>query len=357
MSEEVYRPQRTPVTESDLSKVQQIQAGLAQQTGVEPAFVKEGVQVSGNVPPQFANILNRREKQENPAANYSPPPQNTNQSIESIQGQTDKFQEMMSQLTSQSQIYETITLPSLGKFYNGTDGPTDGKLEIREMTGNEEQILATSRFTRRGEAVDMIFNSCIRGGYRSENLLSIDRKFLLFYLRGISYTENYEVEITCPNCQTKFPYNIDLNTLNVEFCPDNFSNTSMRGTLPVSKFPYNYRLARGLDEKSIQDHRTRKSKFNNNNALDDSLIYTLSVLIEDINGVTDKMAIQQLLKNMRTQDLTELRNQINDPPFGVETEIDIECSSCLEKFDIDLPIDTNFFFPRRQKTQTSPVSN
>lgn len=353
MSEEVYRPQRTPITESDLSKVQQIQADIAQQTGTEPAFVREGVQIKGNVPPHIAKMINSREKTEEP--NYSMP--QNNQSIESIQGQTDKFQEMMSQLTSQSQIYETITLPSLGKFYNGTDGPVDGKLEIREMTGNEEQILATSRFTRRGEAVDMIFNSCIRGGYRSENLLSIDRKFLLFYLRGISYTENYEVEITCPNCQTKFPYNIDLNTLNVEFCPDNFSNTSMKGVLPVSKFPYNYRLARGIDEKSIQDHRARKSKFNNNNALDDSLIYTLSVLIEDINGITDKLAIQQLLKSMRTQDLTELRNQINDPPFGVETEIDIECTSCLEKFDIDLPIDTNFFFPRRQKTLTSPVSS
>ena len=56
---------------------------------------------------------------------------------------------ILEQLRGQAFIYDEITLPSKGTFYNGGDGPTDGVIHVRPMTGEEEQILATPRYVKR----------------------------------------------------------------------------------------------------------------------------------------------------------------------------------------------------------------
>ena len=84
--------------------------------------------------------------------------------------------------------YEEILLPSKGKFYDGTNGPSDGIISLRPMTGEEEQILATPRFVRKGQAINMIFQKCIKENFKVENFLTVDRTYMLLYLRGISYS-------------------------------------------------------------------------------------------------------------------------------------------------------------------------
>ncbi|WP_447516277.1 hypothetical protein, partial [Clostridioides difficile] len=63
------------------------------------------------------------------------------------------------------------------------------------MTGEEEQILATPRFVRKGQAINMIFQRCLKEQFRPEQFLTIDRTYILIYLRGISYSPNYDVEV------------------------------------------------------------------------------------------------------------------------------------------------------------------
>src|SRR5690606_17492699 len=90
---------------------------------------------------------------------------------------SDSFEAALSKLSDPNQ-WEEFEFPSKGRFY--TDIPP--VVHIRPMTGEEEQILATPRFVKKGKAIDMIFDRCIREKINTEDLLSVDRTHLLIYL-------------------------------------------------------------------------------------------------------------------------------------------------------------------------------
>ncbi|RTK97057.1 MAG: hypothetical protein EKK64_02345 [Neisseriaceae bacterium] len=263
----------------------------------------------------------------------------------------EHLNEMLNNLKIKNTNYEEIVLPSKGRFYDGENGPSSGIISIRPMTGEEEQILATTRFVKRGEALNMIFKNCIKERYAPENYLTIDRTYILIYLRAISYSANYEVEVKCPHCDKKFGHTIKLDQLNCDYCPDGFG-PALEDALPDSGYEFSYRLSTGKDEKEISDYRERRIKIFGDEAVDDTLTYRTAKLLRDINGISLTNELQAVLKNLPIGDVAYIRNCITEPPFGVETNINIICANCLEDFDIDLPLEANFFFPRRKKAKT-----
>jgi len=256
--------------------------------------------------------------------------------------------------------YHEIMLPSMGKFYNDPMLPREGVLHVRPMTGSEEQILATPKFLRRGEAMNRIFASCIQEKIDPERLLIVDRTYLVIYLRGLSYGVHYEVNIKCPECGASFEHTINLDEhLIVNQCPERFSQESLRDVLPTSGYAFKYRLATGYDDSEVTAHRERRIRQFGDNAADDTFLYRASMLIESIsNGsveVTQPRMIQTLLQKLPVSDVNYIRNVISDPPFGVDTNIPIACPQCLAEFEVDLPMEANFFFPRRKKENPTPA--
>ncbi len=249
-----------------------------------------------------------------------------------------------------TQQYEAITLPSLGKFYNGEDGPTDGVVHVRPMTGAEEKILATPRFIKKGQAVNMIFKNCLMEKFDPENLLTIDRTYLLIYLRGISYSPDYEVQIRCTECQSNFNTTINLDTLYLDTCPDDFGSEQLTDVLPATGYEFTYRLSSGRDETKITEHRERRVKMWSDNAHDDTLLYRASLLIEQIvssdgDVLTGQHNILSFIETLPIKDVAYIRNLLSNPPFGVDTRINLVCPSCTQDFNADLPLEANFFFP------------
>ena len=143
---------------------------------------QSGVKITGNIPPELLARMQKTENQstmENPvlpATQFKPAP-----APSPVASSNSSLNNILDKLRKGSSVYEEILLPSKGRFYDGTDGPTDGILHIRPMTGEEEQILATPRFVRKGTAINMIFSRCIQEPIKPENLLSADRTFLLIY--------------------------------------------------------------------------------------------------------------------------------------------------------------------------------
>jgi hypothetical protein len=307
--------------------------------------------VTGNIPPELAQRLKKRQQQ---LESGDASPVMRQPSAPSLQqfvpNMSSDLQELLAALKSQSATYEEITLPSLGRFYDGTDGPANGKLNIRAMTGEEEQILATPRFVKRGQAINMIFSKCMEENFKPENLLSVDRTFLLIYLRGISYGTEYEVEIKDPESDRKFSTVIDLDTLNIDLCPPDYG-PELVDVLPKSGFSVEYRLSRGRDEMALQEYRDRKIKQTSDNSADDSLIFRTAQLVNSIQGITDKNELQVLIKNLPIQDVSHIRNLISEPPFGIDTKVSIISPISSEEFEVELPLEANFFFPRGRKKE------
>ncbi len=374
MADEVFRPRKAPqqqqeqnVSDSNqnpVDQVQNFQSNVRNEEGA-PQVGNPLPKITGNMPPAFQKALSQAKTAQQPveqdlsgnepkrgfgnisAGGESPVPQRAPSQISG----SSHLKELLESLKGSSGTYEEIQLPSKGKFYNGVDGPTNGIISLRPMTGEEEQILATPRFVKKGQAINMIFQKCIKEGYRAENLLTIDRTYILIYLRGISYSPSYEVEIKCPECDTKFSTAINLNDLYVEYCPDDYGPI-LSDVLPSTKLPFTYRLSTGKDEQDIQDHRDRRIKAFGDSAADDTLIYRTAMLLQEIDGITSKNELQVLLKNLPINDVSHVRNCINEPLFGVDTNVEIVCASCLAEFSLDLPLEANFFFPRRKKVKT-----
>jgi hypothetical protein len=328
-----------------------------------------GFDVSGPVPPAFKEALQHARQNPQPQqgpveGRQRPQPQPSPQqrlsddptdSMLRVTG-SNKLEELLHRVSDVTTVFEEVRLPSLGKFYDGVDGPQDGILHMRPMTGEEEQILATPRFVRKGQAINMIFRRCMQEDFDPQKFITPDRTYLLIYLRGISYTPDYDVEVRCTNCDSKFATVIDLDGLYVDQCPKDFDVQSLAGQLPTTGLQYRFRVSRGADEQDIQEHRDRKMKgFDTAGQADDTLIYRTAQLLEEIEGLTDKHELVQLLKRLPINDVAHLRNAVNEPPFGVDTNVEINCPSCTSDFTVDLPLEANFFFPRRKTTNPTQV--
>jgi hypothetical protein len=319
--------------------------------GMEIPTVEGEVAVKGNVPAEFRQyMVNSEQKQRGPVARS----QTITAAPVASAHSSDVVKELLAGIKEFTENFDEITLPSLGKFYNGNDGPADGKLRVRPMTGNEEKILATPRFVKKGQAVNMIFKNCMAEKFDPDNLLTIDRTYLLIYLRGISYTPDYEVEIKCAECSNKFQTTINLDTLYMDYCPDEFSEEALIDTLPATGFRFKYRLSKGRDETAIQEHRDRRVKQWGDAAHDDTLLYRASILVEWIESpsgqvLSGQAPIQTVLENLPIKDVAYIRNLLTEPPFGVDTKVTLVCPLCNNDFSADLPLEANFFFPRTRK--------
>ena len=381
MTEEVYQPKRVPINPDivDTPEIPQSEAleptvetirppqADVEQPVIRPAMAETGMELKGNIPVQFQNALSNAKKAKKeqeivapvPAPDAAPapavaPPAVSQEVQPSVPpGTVRTLEQLIQGIQTRSTLYEEITLPSKGRFYDGDDGPQDGVIRIRPMTGEEEQILATPRFVKKGQAINMIFDRCMQDGFQSERFITPDRTYMLIYLRGISYTPSYDVEVKCPQCDRKFATVIDLNDLYVESCPENFSATSLKDSLPTTGYNFTYRLSTGTDEQRVQEHRDRKLRggFETSGQADDTLLFRTAIMVEEIEGLTDKDELQALLRKLPINDVAYLRTAVNEPPFGVDTKVEIPCPGCLADFEIELPLESNFFFPKgRRKT-------
>lgn len=373
MTDEVFKQNRSKINRGDfeevspLQEVQEMQKLVQNELGQnkESPFMQPDLeqpkrqapfpfQVSGNIPPEIRQMMeqkNLKPMQQDDFEPFEAPPERTkpvpDRLVPNTESMGGQLNDLLDKLSSRYQ-WEPFELASKGRFYKNIPGT----INVRAMTGEEEQILATPRYSKNNKAIDMIFSRCIKEKISSEQLLSVDRTHLLIYLRGISYTPEYDVEIKCPECGKKFPHVIDLNSLEVEKCPDNFDENCLHGVLPASGFKFSYNLATGQDDKEVAAYRDKRIQNWGDQGQDDTLLYRTALLLNEIEGVTMKKELAMLLKKMPIQDVNYLRNQINTPPFGVDTMVPIICPSCLEEFKIDLPLETSFFFPKKRMDQT-----
>jgi len=343
MSDDVFRPQKRQITDDEVNSANQLEEMANMRKNIDDEVQNSNFtnnsQVKGNIPEAFKKAAMSSGNKQTPKIPDM-----------RVVG-SSKLEDLIARIGEKGNIvYEKVNLPSKGKFYDGENGPTDGVIHLRPMTGEEEEILATPRFVKKGQAINMIFNRCIREEFDSANFLTQDRTYILIYLRGISYTPEYDVQIKDPDSDQPFATTINLDELFVDYCPDNFDSSKLEDILPETEYHFSYHLATGKDEQTIQDRRDWKAKnFNTANQADDTLLFKTAHLLEEIEGLTDKTEIQILLKKLPIKDIAYLRTVVNEPPFGVNTKISVTNPYSLKDFEIELPLESNFFFPRAKR--------
>ena len=269
-------------------------------------------------------------------------------------------------------VWEKVTLPSQGLFYEGRI--PGGELMVRPMGLITDKILATSRLTQSGQAMDHVFKYCCKfpdKNFDPLDLLAGDRMFLLYYLRGIKHGNNYEFSVTCANeqCKVVSTHEYNLNKLGSTIRVPKVTSEPIRILLPYfSKMLgkdiwVEARFLRGRDiqvmirqqkiKGRMKSSEARNAKTGESMAEDNSIDATieenLNLLITSVNGVKDRIKIQQFISRLHAKDTATIRESLKENQPGIDTEIIIDCPNCKQEMRIELPITESFFRPTESR--------
>lgn len=217
---------------------------------------------------------------------------------------------------------ELVELPSHGYLYKGVTNDADilekGAVRIRPMTVHEEKILSTPRIVRSGQALDMIFQNCIKSDIDPGELLSSDRVYLMLWLRSVSYGNIYRFKLTCPDTNREFEHEVDLSTHPIEEMENPDIKEPFEYTLPVSKFTVLFRLPRGKDELEIIKLQNKPKKVND---IDETVVHRLKSAILKITRpdgeVLPDNLKEQFVESMIARDASFIRNKLEELDSGI----------------------------------------
>lgn len=242
---------------------------------------------------------------------------------------------------------ELVDLPSHGYLYHGVTEDSDilekGAIRIRPMTVNEEKILSTPRIVRAGQALDMIFQNCIKSDIDPSELLSSDRVYLMLWLRSVSYGNIYRFKLTCPDTGREFETEVDLSEHPIREMDDPEIKEPFETILPVSKFKVWFRLPRGKDELEIIKLQNKPKKMD---SVDETVVHRLKsaiLKIQDPSGETIPENIkEQFVESLIARDASHIRNKMEDFDSGIE-DIQVTSPYSDREYSVPIPITENFF--------------
>lgn len=224
-------------------------------------------------------------------------------------------------------------------------------VEMQEMTGHEEDLLADQSKQASGDLIDEVVARCIvklgsierprpsRDKFfmkHVQSLLMTDKTFLLIRLRQLSLGDDMVFSATCPSCKHNHPrVTINLNDLKVTEMEDP-TQREWTITLPASKKVVTLKAMDGIDGQ-----RARKLMKQNKSDLVSAAMF---VRVKDIDG--KKLNSVSELKNLSVRDRDYIRQHLTKGEGGIDTTVEVQCEACAEEWKMGLPVgDISFFFP------------
>lgn len=225
---------------------------------------------------------------------------------------------------------------------------------MREMTGNEEDVMTNSKMEM-GRRFHTIIGNCLtrigdgKGTYITDTnrmhsivdkLTVADRAQMLLFLRIISVPDGhrYTFKANCPQCGNDFQQTVNLAALN-KYPMSDPSERLYDVELSDGRVA-RCRIMLGEHEK-ITDKASQRGQ--------DILSASLLARVVEINGQPFTM---QVAKSLLMRDRNKLREEFRQREGGVETTTQAMCGACGSKLTIDIDItQSGFFFPSEtQKT-------
>ena len=271
-----------------------------------------------------------------PAGEVPPPPPQ-----ESPQGEGEnlvrKTEAMSSNLPVDKNIEETLAkllynvrdkmawvevqLPSDGVVYS----QGQSQVRIRPFTYDDERRLKTlSNNSREEGVVEGLLRSCV-DGIGVEELTPLDRLYILFRLRGISYGDEYSLDHDCYGCTKTNSLSLKISTLEVT----KLKRDDMRFKLPDSGQDVEISYPRVQDEELYSTPQV--------------LLDNMHRFVRSVGGVTDSLIIDAFIRGTTVRDIDVLRTKIFMPDYGMEDHFFYTCNKCQTKNRVEIGLNANFF--------------
>jgi len=243
---------------------------------------------------------------------------------------------------------EVLELPSQGWFYPAENPLSKGTIEIRYMGAKEEDILTSTNLVKRGAAIDMVLRSVLVSQVNYDDILIGDKNALMIATRILGYGKEYEVQMTCPLCETKQKEVIDLSTLEHKVL--DFT------TLPkgINEFPFElpsgnkitFKFITSKDEADVEVEVKAMKKVNEKYSPD--LSTRLKKVITSVNGKRDSLSINRFVDTeLIASDSLALRKHLSKVQPGIDMTFEYKCKNeeCGYDERASVPLTAEFFWP------------
>lgn len=270
----------------------------------------------------------------------------------------DVFDALLATQPDQLIPWETCVLPSLGLYY----GWDEGSVFVRAMTQTAEKVLASPRLAQTGQSIDYMLRECCKfpPDFNPADLLVGDQIFLLYYIRGITFGNDYEFMATCTNCSSISTHNYDLNNLagSIKFADKNLGSEPFKIVLPYCsevagrEVYVHVRFMRCSDSANAAARRKVLNKYSKakdkTSLIDETISDSFDQVIVSVMGSQDQFKKKQFIERLHSRDTSAIREWLKDNTPGVDPTITMNCPSCDQEFTIALPITEHFFRPAKQ---------
>lgn len=252
--------------------------------------------------------------------------------------------------------YEEVTLASRGLFYDESSYFSRGKVKMKYMTTQQEDILASPSLIKKGTVFDILLKSVLMlpPNTKYEELLIGDKNSLLFALRIMNYGSNYPCTVVCPNCSAKNEKEIDLSMFTSVYMTEEelaqlegverVSRSMFKVYLDKSKTWAIFKLPNIEDEAAINKEIQAVSG-KTGGEIQSNITTRLKRLVVDIGGEKNKGKLFQMILSLPFQDSQKLRKMIKKLNPDIDTTFDFSCNVCGHEDKLELPINANFFWP------------
>ena len=247
---------------------------------------------------------------------------------------------------------EFVELPSKGNYPETHPLYGQDVIEMRFMTAKEEDILSSQTLLKKGVAIERMLDSLICDKtIKAQDLLVGDRNALIIAARISGYGANYKTQVSCPSCGTRNHFDFDLTQKRIHESQENeelnlkkLENGNFTTKMPYSGFNIEFKLLDGKDEQFLTKLASDKKK---RKMADTILTDQFKQMIVSIEGHSDSSIVARYVDNMPTLDSTQLKAcyKVASPDIKVTSEF--ECNSCGYSQEMEVPFNTDFFWPNR----------
>jgi len=246
------------------------------------------------------------------------------------------------QQAQQEEPKSSVGMFTLPCGYLDPEGVLHVDVDVREITGHEEDMLASKAVPGHKKVGKLISACTTRLGTITDNktlsgiageLTVGDRIFLMFAIRRTSLGDAYPFRGKCPSEECKYSglFTLDLADLEVKPMP-NPKKRIYDITLPSGKVA-RYRPLLGRDEEVLAEAANTKQAM------------SLGILqrLEMLNEAPPTLPMVQALG---LRDRNALRDAFEDIEGGVDTSLEMVCPECGLEFEEELDVSqAGFFFP------------
>lgn len=217
---------------------------------------------------------------------------------------------------------------------------------VRELTGEEEDILASRRIPGHTKMQKLLEHCVVSIGTLSQesrkgdwghiikNLVVTDRLHLTIAVRMASLGNVYTFRVKCPECETIQGKAADLADFKVHGMGDPMLRT-WKGKLPKSGWEYTAKVQSGAEEEKLAKAQEKTN---------DTLSLAMLARLVELNG---QMPVTlPALKKLPMSDRLYLRDDFKAHEGELDNQVEVTCKECGHEFTTAIDIgDKGFFFP------------